>query len=109
MQPRTALATQPVPARKEQHDGTAGIAAAGAPPADDLKQLSGVGPKLEKKLHALGVTHFSQVAAWEKADIERIDAELRFKGRIEREGWVSQARVLAKDGVVDGKPKPTGK
>lgn len=68
-------------------------AAAGA---DDLKKLSGVGPALEKKLHAAGVTTFAQIAAWGEADIAEFDEKLSFKGRIEREGWVEQAKELAK-------------
>lgn len=77
-------------------------AAAAAPKAeaaaggDDLKQLSGVGPALEKKLHEAGVTTFAQIAAWTEADIAEMDEKLSFKGRIEREGWVDQAKDLAK-------------
>ena len=63
--------------------------------ADDLKQLSGVGPALAKKLHAAGVTTFAQVAGWKKADVAAMDEKLSFKGRIEREGWVAQAAKLA--------------
>ena len=63
---------------------------------DDLKALSGVGPALEKKLHAAGVTSFAQIAAWTEADIADFDEKLSFKGRIEREGWVEQAKELAK-------------
>lgn len=63
--------------------------------ADDLKQLSGVGPALEKKLHEAGVTSFAQIAAWSEADIAEFDEKLSFKGRIEREGWVEQAKALA--------------
>ena len=68
-------------------------AAAGA---DDLKQLSGVGPALEKKLHENGVTTFAQIAAWTDADVADMDEKLSFKGRIEREGWIAQAKELAK-------------
>ncbi len=64
--------------------------------ADDLKQLSGVGPALEKKLNAAGVTSFAQIAAWTEADVAEFDEKLSFKGRIEREGWVDQAKKLAK-------------
>ena len=67
-------------------------AAAGA---DDLKQLSGVGPALEKKLHEAGVTSFAQIAAWTEADVEEFGEKLSFKGRIEREGWIEQAKELA--------------
>ena len=64
--------------------------------ADDLKKLSGVGPVLETKLHEAGVTSFAQIAAWKKKDIEEFDEKLAFHGRIEREGWVEQAKKLAK-------------
>ncbi|MFT5160720.1 MAG: large subunit ribosomal protein L21 [Paracoccaceae bacterium] len=73
--------------------------AAAAKPAagsDDLKLLSGVGPALEKKLVAGGVTTFAQIAAWNADDIAAMDEKLSFKGRIEREGWVAQAAELAK-------------
>ena len=63
--------------------------------ADDLKKLSGVGPVLEEKLNAAGVTTFAQIAAWGPAEIEEFDEKLSFKGRIEREGWVEQAKKLA--------------
>lgn len=62
---------------------------------DDLKKLSGIGPVLEKKLHEAGVTSFAQIAAWGRAEIEDFDEKLSFKGRIEREGWVDQAKKLA--------------
>ncbi|MBF9042078.1 50S ribosomal protein L21 [Rhodobacterales bacterium HKCCE4037] len=68
--------------------------AADAAGADDLKQLSGVGPALEKKLHEAGVTTFAQIAAWTEADIAEMDEKLSFKGRIEREGWVEQAKKI---------------
>ncbi|EAQ03523.1 ribosomal protein L21 [Pseudooceanicola batsensis HTCC2597] len=64
--------------------------------ADDLKELSGVGPALEKKLHEAGVTTFAQIAAWTEADIAEMDEKLSFKGRIEREGWVEQAKEKTK-------------
>ena len=63
---------------------------------DDLKELSGVGPALEKKLHEAGVTTFAQIAAWTEEDIAAMDEKLSFKGRIEREGWVEQAKELTK-------------
>lgn len=61
---------------------------------DDVKQIAGVGPALEKKLAAAGVTSLTQIAKLTKAEIERIDAELNFKGRIERDDWVGQAKKL---------------
>jgi large subunit ribosomal protein L21 len=67
-------------------------AAPAAAGGDDLKQLSGVGPALEKKLHAAGVTTFAQIAAWTPEDVADMDQTLSFKGRIEREGWIAQAQ-----------------
>lgn len=64
--------------------------------ADDLKKLSGVGPVLEQKLLDAGVTSYAQIAAWTEADIAEFDEKLSFKGRIEREGWIEQAKELAK-------------
>ncbi|MEM8792089.1 MAG: NADH-quinone oxidoreductase subunit NuoE [Pseudomonadota bacterium] len=61
---------------------------------DDLKKIKGVGPKLEDKLNTMGVFHFDQIAAWTKSDIDWVDDELSFKGRIERDGWVAQAKAL---------------
>lgn len=72
--------------------------AAASESADDLKELSGVGPVLEKKLIEAGVTSFAQIAAWGPKEIEEFDEKLSFKGRIEREGWVEQAKELAKGG-----------
>lgn len=69
--------------------------AAAAAGADDLKLLSGVGPALEKKLLEAGVTSFAQIAAWTDADVEEFGEKLSFKGRIEREGWIEQAKELA--------------
>ena len=63
--------------------------------ADDLKKLSGVGPALEKKLLAGGVTSFAQIAAWSADDVASVDAELSLKGKIEKEGWIAQAKDLA--------------
>ncbi|MEM9576071.1 MAG: hypothetical protein AAF999_03550 [Pseudomonadota bacterium] len=64
--------------------------------ADDLKKISGVGPKLEQTLNELGIWHYEQVAQLTKKDIAWVDERLRFKGRIERDDWVGQARELAK-------------
>ena len=65
--------------------------------ADDLKRIKGVGPKLEKLLNSLGVTSYSQIAAWDDAEIDRIDAQLgAFAGSIRRDDWPTQASYLAK-------------
>ena len=68
---------------------------------DDLKKISGVGPVLEGKLHALGITKFAQVAAFTPEDVAKIDDALNFKGRIERDDWIGQARALADDNKGD--------
>lgn len=62
---------------------------------DDLKKLKGVGPKLESTLHELGFFHFDQVASWGAEEIAWVDSRLKFKGRIERDGWIEQAKTLA--------------
>ncbi len=80
------------PAAKKPAAKPAAKKAAGA---DDLKRLSGVGPALEKKLHEAGVTTFAQIAAWTPEDVAEMDEKLSFKGRIEREGWIEQAKKLA--------------
>jgi len=68
---------------------------------DDLKRISGVGPKLEKLLNSLGIFHFDQIAAWTDAELHWIDENLTgFKGRAGRDDWVAQARVLAEGGAT---------
>ena len=64
----------------------------GAP--DDLAKLQGVGPQIVKKLNDAGVFHYWQIAAMTAEDAAKLDADLRFNGRIERDGWVNQARAL---------------
>jgi NADH-quinone oxidoreductase subunit E len=64
--------------------------------ADDLKLLKGVGPKLEQTLNDLGFYHFDQIAAWTASEIAWVDSRLKFKGRIQRDNWTSQAEALSK-------------
>jgi large subunit ribosomal protein L21 len=64
---------------------------------DDLKKISGVGPKLEGLLHENGVFHFDQIAAWTASEIAYMDDKLSFKGRIERDNWIAQAAEFAKE------------
>ena len=71
------------------------------PDVDDLKRIRGIGVLIEKKLNSLGIVHYEQVANWTGADIERISQILDFKGRIERENWIEQARILATGGQTD--------
>ena len=63
---------------------------------DDLTRIKGLGPKLVEQLAALGVTRYDEIAAWDDAEIDRIDAQLgRFQGRIRRDDWPTQAKLLA--------------
>ena len=64
----------------------------GAP--DDLTKLNGVGPQLEGKLNDAGVFHYWQLAAMKPEDATKLDTELKLHGRIERDGWIAQARAL---------------
>jgi NADH-quinone oxidoreductase subunit E len=62
---------------------------------DDLKLISGVGPKLEQVLNGLGVWTFAQIAGWTPQEIAWVDDYLAFAGRIGRDEWLKQARALA--------------
>jgi predicted flap endonuclease-1-like 5' DNA nuclease len=62
---------------------------------DNLKDIAGIGPKLEKMLQSLGVYHFDQIASWTPAEIDWVNSAISFRGRIERERWVEQAQRLA--------------
>jgi NADH-quinone oxidoreductase subunit E len=68
---------------------------------DDLKMISGVGPKNEEILNSLGIYRFAQVAGWNEAQRAWVDSYLNFKGRIERDDWVKQADALARGGVEE--------
>ncbi len=61
---------------------------------DELTRIKGIGPVLEKKLQSLGIFRFSQIASWSEEDIEKISEHLNFKGRVQREEWVQQAKGL---------------
>jgi NADH-quinone oxidoreductase subunit E len=63
--------------------------------ADDLKRISGIGPKLEHLLNGLGIRAVAQIAAWTDDDVQQIDAALGVDGRIARDNWVGQAKRLA--------------
>lgn len=65
---------------------------------DDLRKIVGIGPKIEGLLHEMGIWRYRQIANLSAAEVERVDDELQFKGRIARDDWQGQARAL-----VDGK------
>ena len=97
---------KPAKAVKAVKDAASDLVASGSKPSnlltearngqpDDLKKISGVGPKLEGVLHENGVFHFDQIAAWGSDEIAYMDDTLSFKGRIERDGWIDQAKQFA--------------
>jgi predicted flap endonuclease-1-like 5' DNA nuclease len=98
--PAPKAAAAPVSAPKTEAAPQARVVPAAAGP-DDLKQLLGVGPALEKKLHEAGVTTFAQIAAWTHAEVAAMDEKMGFRGRIERDGWVAQAKILAAGGSTE--------
>ncbi|TPI27271.1 NADH-quinone oxidoreductase subunit E [Mesorhizobium sp. B2-1-8] len=92
-------AAKPAKPSLEDKNRPAGIDRPAA--VDDLKLISGVGPKIEGILHTLGIFTFAQVASWKKAEREWVDGYLSFQGRIDRDDWVRQAKALAKGGVAE--------
>ena len=93
-QRNSALLDAPPAARRDAEPVAPAPAASTG--GDDLTRIKGVGPKLAATLHGLGVTSFAQIAAWDEAEIDRIDGQLgRFEGRIRRDDWTGQARLLA--------------
>ena len=69
---------------------------------DDLKLIKGVGPKLESLLHELGFYHYDQIAGWGPEEVAWVDQNLKgFKGRVSRDDWVAQARLLADGGETE--------
>lgn len=80
----------------------AGLTAPRGGKADNLKEIKGIGPKLEVLCNSLGFYHFDQIAAWTEAEIAWMDDNLEgFKGRVTRDTWVAQARVLAAGGETE--------
>jgi predicted flap endonuclease-1-like 5' DNA nuclease len=72
-----------------------------SPPAQDLKRIRGIGVLIERRLNAMQIVSYEQIANWTAEDIERVSRTLDFKGRIERENWVEQARILASGGATE--------
>jgi NADH-quinone oxidoreductase subunit E len=106
--------TEPIPAPSDAGGGPAAISDAAKPEVlpsprggepDDLKRISGVGPKIEGILNGLGIYHYDQIANWSSKQVDWIDGHLKFKGRIAREGWIDQAKVLAAGSKTDFSPR----
>lgn len=99
--PEPAETAPEAPAPADEPAPQAAMAAPAGEEADDLLRMKGVGPKLNARLIELGVTRFSQIAAWSAADVEAVDAQLgAFKGRPVRDQWIDQARYLANGDVA---------
>lgn len=85
---KVAADEAPAPAKKAAPKAAAG--------ADNLTELTGVGPALATKLNDAGVTSFAQIAAWTEAEIERLDGEISgLKAKAEKGDWVAEAKKLA--------------
>ena len=82
-----------------------GIASPRGGTADELQQISGVGPKIELTLHRLGIFHFDQIAGWTTEEVQWVDDHLKFKGRIARDEWIKQARQFASGRANERAPR----
>jgi NADH-quinone oxidoreductase subunit E len=101
---RTIIAPKANPAEVNpvaEKGGAAPLFAAPAGSPDDLKLIAGVGPVLEGRLNALGITRWSQVAAFTADDIAKVEDALSFTGRVARDNWLAQAEVLARGGEAE--------
>lgn len=116
--PPAPVAAEPTPAMPDTMAGVGEAMLAGAtvtppppmvadvppPMADEdseLLRIKGLGPKLVDQLQSLGITRLEQIAGWNDAEIDQIDAQLgRFQGRIRRDDWPAQARLLAADDIA---------
>ena len=93
--PVAAVDTSPADGRPEMLTAPIGGA------KDNLKRIKGIGPVNEGRLNELGIFHFSQIAGWGRSEIDWVDDYLSFKGRIEREDWIAQAKTLAGGGDTE--------
>lgn len=94
--PRPPLRNDPIVTARREGDEANLLTHAAFGKGDDLEEIVGVGPMLAELLHEVGVFYFWQVAEWSQDDVDYVDRKLlHFKGRIERDNWVGQARELA--------------
>ncbi len=110
----TSPAPAELPAAASPAPGTVGTApakleAAREGGADDLKRIKGVGPKLEAMLHRMGFFHYDQIAVWTASEVAWVDDNLEgFKGRVSRDDWVAQAKILAAGGETEFSKRQDG-
>jgi predicted flap endonuclease-1-like 5' DNA nuclease len=87
-------------AKPKKEDGPVRLKAARKGGADDLKEIEGIGPAMEKLVNGLGFYHFDQIAGWSEADVAWVDTNMKtFKGRIVRDKWVAQAKIIVAEGL----------
>ncbi|MEM6276374.1 MAG: hypothetical protein AAF714_05450 [Pseudomonadota bacterium] len=94
--PRPMETAEPDRSRKEESVKPATLGAARGGMPDDLKRIKGIGGKLEELCFELGFYHFDQIASWTSEEVAWVDENLEgYKGRVTRDDWVSQAKLLA--------------
>ena len=90
----------PTVAKVKKPDGPLRLSAPRKGKADDLKEIEGIGPALEKLCNSLGFYHFDQIAGWSDADVAWVDANMKtFKGRIARDKWIAQSKIIVAEGL----------
>jgi predicted flap endonuclease-1-like 5' DNA nuclease len=94
------VAKAPRVAKPKAPEGPLRLSAPRKGKADDLKEIEGIGPALEKLCHSLGFYHFDQISGWSDADVAWVDANMKtFKGRIARDKWIAQAKLIQSEGL----------
>ena len=90
----------PKVAKVKKPDGPVRLSAPRKGKADDLKEIEGIGPALEKLCNSLGFYHFDQIAGWSDADVAWVDANMKtFRGRIVRDKWIAQSKIILSEGL----------
>lgn len=98
--PKTPAASDDAPAPGSVGKAPATLKAARNGKADDLKIIEGIGPKLEQLVNSLGFYHYDQIASWTGDEIAWVDSHMKtFRGRIVRDKWVAQAKLIVAEGV----------
>ena len=93
-------AKAPRVAKPKKPDGPERLSAPRKGKADDLKEIEGIGPALEKLCNELGFYHFDQIANWSAADVDWVDANMKtFKGRVVRDKWIAQCKIIIAEGL----------
>ena len=98
--PVAAKPAAPKVVKAKKPDGPVRLSAPRKGKADDLKEIEGIGPALEKLCNSLGFYHFDQIAGWSDADVAWVDANMKtFKGRIVRDKWIAQSKIILSEGL----------